>query len=98
MVVFAIVYALLALNAYSIISDKELVVVTKLNMPFVVRLLISLFWLPLGSLICLVFLTAALLLFALFPFMLMVVIIDRACQALAGKSFLSNDGVTTYYD
>ena len=98
MAVFAIVYALLALNAYSIVSDKEFTIITKLNMPFVVRLLISLFWLPLGTLICSVFLTTVLILFALFPVMLIVIIIDRLCQALIGKSFLSNDEVTTYYD
>ena len=100
MAVFAIVYALLALNAYSIVSDKEFTIITKLNMPFVVRLLISLFWLPLGTLICSVFLTAILLLFALFPVMLIVIIIDRLCYALTGKSFVFDDDKinVNYYD
>lgn len=98
MVVFAIVYALIALNAYSIVSDKELIIITKHNMPFVVRLLISLFWLPLGLIITSVFLTAMLLLFALLPVILIVIIIERLYKALTGKSFLSNDGVIHHYD
>ena len=98
MVVFAIVYALIVLNAYSIVSDKELIIITKRNIPFVVRLLISLFWLPLGLIITSVFLTAMLLLFALLPIMLIVIIIERLYKALTGKSFLFNDGVTHHYD
>ena len=98
MIVFAIVYALIALNAYSIVSDKELIIITKCNMPFVVRLLISLFWLPLGLIIVSVFLTAMLLLFALLPVMLIVIIIERLYKAITGKSLLSNDGVTRHYD